>query len=123
MEFLNHPLCVTGMALLLVGITMLAPFATQKCQEYWNRYAKGMGFANLLFGHFAYKVPLDEKRSMDMRIYQQDRIVDYFFSSISCAITEPTAISSIAAHRKKQRVFIIIRIRVYQHQVDIQIYV
>ena len=80
MEFLNHPLCVTGMALLLVGITMLAPFATQKCQEYWNRYAKGMGFANLLFGHFAYKVPLDEKRSMDMRIYQQDRIVDYYLA-------------------------------------------
>lgn len=80
MEFLNNPFLIFLMVLLMLGITTLAPFCMQKIQVYWTRYAENVRLGNRIFNYFGYVVPTDEKRAMDIRIYQETRMVLHYLS-------------------------------------------
>lgn len=81
--FLNSPICMVVIFAILCGITILSPVLSNKVKKYWASLAQRATQANRLYsfyGFFAY----DNKRALDIRIYNQNDLCrESFFSNNS----------------------------------------
>ncbi|WP_322175125.1 ABC transporter ATP-binding protein [Acutalibacter caecimuris] len=72
--WLNHPLCLAGMAALLLLSVLLSGALSNRAQGYWARYDGTQG--NRLFT-FLYFIGMRERhRGTDIRTYAQDRFLE-----------------------------------------------
>lgn len=74
LQWLNHPLFVICLFILLIVGTILPPFFTNKSQSYYVHLASESKEANRFGMFFSYYMNLAE-RGLDVRIYEQDKIV------------------------------------------------
>ena len=51
---LNHPLFILGLTILLLGVTLLRPFITNKANAGWGALAEESRFGNRVFSHFQF---------------------------------------------------------------------
>lgn len=70
---LNHPLFLAVMLLLMGGITVLAPALHNQIGKYWVKYTDMATFSNRIFSFFGFEVGMNRERSMEVRIYREDR--------------------------------------------------
>ncbi len=74
LAWLNHPLCLAGMGLLLVASVLLSSMLSNKGFAYWASYDGTQG--NRTF-HFYYFIAMAERqRSADIRAYAQDNYIE-----------------------------------------------
>lgn len=69
--WLNHPLCLAGMALLLVLSVTLSSALINKGNSYWSKYDGTAG--NRAFSFFNFIAIRERFRGTDIRIYAQDK--------------------------------------------------
>ncbi|MGI5899633.1 MAG: ABC transporter ATP-binding protein [Christensenellales bacterium] len=77
--FLNSPLFVGALIVLMAGVTLLAPTLSNKAESYWVRCAEDARMGNRYFGFFSFMAH-DKKRALDIRTYRQDIICDNYAS-------------------------------------------
>lgn len=79
---LNHPLFIAVLAVLIIGISILAGKLNAAVAKSWSRFGEAATLGNRLFAHFGF-IGLDTERSMDIRMYDQHRLVRTYWDSIS----------------------------------------
>ncbi len=70
LAFLNHPLFILLVLVLLLGVALLGPSFANKAENYWNGYADMAKLVNRQFSAFSGKV-WERKLALDQRIYSQ----------------------------------------------------
>ena len=78
---LNHPLFILGLTILLLGVTLLRPFITNKATAGWGALAEESRFGNRVFSHFQYDFYADTERAADVRMYQQINVAEHYSKS------------------------------------------
>ena len=78
---LNHPLFILGLTILLLGVTLLRPFITNKANAGWGALAEESRFGNRVFSHFQYDFYADTERAADVRMYQQINVAEHYSKS------------------------------------------
>lgn len=78
---LNHPLFILGLTILLLGVTLLRPFITNKANAGWGALAEESRFGNRVFSHFQYNFYADTERAADVRMYQQINVAEHYSKS------------------------------------------
>ena len=78
---LNHPLFILGLTVLLLGVTLLRPFITNKATAGWGALAEESRFGNRVFSHFQYDFYADTERAADVRMYQQITVAEHYSKS------------------------------------------
>ncbi len=74
LAWLNHPLCLAGMVLLLALSVLLTSALSNKANTYWASYDGTQGNRNF---HFFYYIALAERhRAADIRAYAQDNYIE-----------------------------------------------
>lgn len=79
---LNNPVFIVVLAILIVGISILAGKLSAMATKCWSDYAKEATFGNRLFGHFGF-VGMDQERSIDIRMNDQQKLVSAYWSGNS----------------------------------------
>ena len=81
--FLNNPLCVILIFVVLCGTTLLSPALSNRAKKYWANLAGKATQENRLYsfyGFFAY----DNRRAPDIRVYRQNELCrEWFFQNNS----------------------------------------
>jgi ATP-binding cassette subfamily B protein len=77
---LNRPIFVLLFALLMVGISILAGKISAASDKMWNDLAEEATLGNRLFSHFGF-VGGAKERSVDIRMNDQQRLVDAYWSN------------------------------------------
>lgn len=78
LTMLNHPLFIVAMILITLLVPILSSLCSIKAGSYWVKYADEARFGNRLFGYYGY-LAMDRKRALDMRIYNQQEIGQYYY--------------------------------------------
>ncbi len=78
---LNHPLFILGLTILLLGVTLLRPFITNKANAGWGALAEESRFGNRVFSHFQFDFYADTERAADVRMYQQINVAEHYSKS------------------------------------------
>ena len=78
---LNHPLFILGLTILLLGVTLLRPFITNKANAGRGALAEESRFGNRAFSHFQYDFYADTERAADVRMYQQINVAEHYSKS------------------------------------------
>lgn len=73
LSVLNHPLFLTAMLLIMGFITVLSPVIYNQTGKYWVRYTDMATFSNRISTFFEYTLVMERERSMEERIYRQER--------------------------------------------------
>ncbi len=74
LSWLNHPLCLLGMGILLAAAVALSAFAGDKANSYWAKYDGTQGNRDFVYFFF---VGMEERhRGVDIRTYAQDRFLE-----------------------------------------------
>ena len=81
LTLLNHPLFILGLTILLLGVTLLRPFITNKANAGWGALAEESRFGNRVFSHFQYDFYADTERAADVRMYQQINVAEHYSKS------------------------------------------
>jgi ATP-binding cassette subfamily B protein len=79
---LNNPAFIVVLAILIVGISILAGKLTAMATKCWSDHAEEATFGNRLFGHFGF-VGMDKERSIDIRMNDQQKLVSAYWSGNS----------------------------------------
>ena len=74
---LNNPLMIIGVLLGMLSITLLAPLCRNKSTALLMRAVESIKTGNRFFGYFG-SFAEDKKRRMDIRMYEQDRILKHY---------------------------------------------
>lgn len=74
----NHPLFVIAMLGALLFTAFASPYCTYKADSHWINYADDSKLGNRLFFFYGY-LSQDPHKALDMRMYQQYHICDYYF--------------------------------------------
>ena len=75
---LNHPLFVFVLIILILCITFISPALSNKSNQYWTRESDMSRMGNRWF-YFLWRKMCDEPgRQLDVRIYEQDKVVDKY---------------------------------------------
>lgn len=74
LAWLNHPLCLAGMAGLMLASVALSARLANKAQGYWDRYDGTAG--NRGFSFFYFIAMRERHRAADIRAYAQDRFLE-----------------------------------------------
>ena len=74
LAWLNHPLCLAGMAGLLAGSVALSAKLANEAQGYWDRYDGTAG--NRGFSFFYFIAMRERHRAADIRTYAQDDFLE-----------------------------------------------
>ena len=72
--WLNHPLCLAGMAGLMILSVLGASALANKANSYWARHDGTAG--NRIFGFYAFIAMSERHRGTDIRIYEQDQFIE-----------------------------------------------
>lgn len=76
---LNHPSFILVLAVLMVGISILAGRFSAASTKCWSDHASEATFGNRLFAHFGF-IGLSKERSVDIRMYNQQNLVHTYWS-------------------------------------------
>ena len=79
---LNNPLFILVLAILMVGVSILAGKFSAASTKCWSDLAEEATFGNRLFGHFGF-VGMDKERSVDIRMNDQQRLISAYWSTNS----------------------------------------
>ncbi|MCD7734554.1 MAG: ABC transporter ATP-binding protein/permease [Clostridiales bacterium] len=71
MTWLNHPLCVLGVLVLLLLGAVTAPALYNRGDAYWVKYAESILYANRAFRFYGYTASTQRGRAEDARMYRQ----------------------------------------------------
>ncbi len=75
--FLNHPLFIVGVIVLMISITLLAPYFSYKGESYFAKYSNMHNLGNRMFGFFGW-LGYKKELSTDVRMYRQDLLCDKY---------------------------------------------
>lgn len=75
--FLNHQLFTFGIIIIMIGITLLAPYFSFKGNSYFAKNAANHNLANRMFGFFGW-LGYNKELSTDIRMYRQDLLCDKY---------------------------------------------
>lgn len=70
LAFLNHPICLVAMVLVMLGVAFLSPVCVNRSNAYWGMNGEEMRLGNRIFSRFGFDCN-QASRSLDMRIYEQ----------------------------------------------------
>ena len=76
--YLNNPLVVLSVIVLMLAITFIAPVLNNKSGSYFAKYADSHTFENRLFEFFG-MLGYDRELATDVRMYRQDKICDRYY--------------------------------------------
>lgn len=76
----NHPIFIVIIVAAMFGTTALSAFLSTKSNEYYSNFAKEGRFGNNIFSFFGRAVT-DKRRAIDMRMYNQQDICKYYFTT------------------------------------------
>ena len=76
---LNHPLFILVLAVLMVGVSILAGRFSAASTKCWSDHASEATFGNRMFQHFGF-IGLSKERSVDIRMYSQQNLVHTYWS-------------------------------------------
>lgn len=79
---LNHPLFILVLAILMVGVSILAGKFSAASTKCWSDFAEEATFGNRLFGHFGF-IGMDKERSIDIRMNNQQKLVSAYWNKNS----------------------------------------
>lgn len=71
LAFLNHPLFLTGLLLLMIGVAVCAPLLANRTELGWVRLAKQMQYGNRVYTFNGF-LGKNRERALDIRTYRQD---------------------------------------------------
>ena len=74
---LNNPIFIVVVIVLLLSITLLAPYFEYKGSEYFAKYSNLHNLGNRMFGFFGW-LGYKKKISTDVRMYRQDLLCDKY---------------------------------------------
>lgn len=74
LEFLNKPVCIAAIHMLMLLIAAIAPMCTNQSGRYWSKWAPEARFGNRCFMFYGF-MSSDRKRAADLRMYQQQEKV------------------------------------------------
>jgi len=74
LAWLNHPLCLAGMAALLAGSVLASGALLNRANAYWSRFDGAAG--NRGFSFFGFIAMQERHRGTDIRAYAQDRFLE-----------------------------------------------
>ena len=77
LTFLNHPIFVALLLVLVAGATVLGPVFKNKSQYCWTACAEDARFGNRVFGAFGF-ISGDAHRAFDFRIYKQEDMAEHY---------------------------------------------
>src|SRR5699024_10389516 len=77
---LNAPLLTLGALAVLLGITFLAPWCQNKCNQFFVRITQQARDANRSFTFCFGSVPAPE-RAADVRMYSQEKLVNHYWEN------------------------------------------
>ena len=72
--WLNHPLCLAGMAALMAASVVGASALAGKANSYWARHDGTAG--NRVFGFYGFVAISERQRGTDIRVYGQDQFIE-----------------------------------------------
>ncbi len=78
LAILDHPACPFLLAAVMAAIALLSSACAQKAQDYWTRHAARTRFGNRL-ADFYITAGRDRKRALDMRIYDQQKVLRHLY--------------------------------------------
>ena len=79
---LNNPLFIIALAILMVGVSILAGKFSAASTKCWSEFAEEATFGNRLFSHFGF-VGMDKERSVDIRMNDQQRLISAYWTANS----------------------------------------
>lgn len=94
--FLNHPLTVLCIAVLLTAVTVLAPLCHTKAEDHIARQVSLFTAGNRIFSFYGF-MAYDRTRSLDVRIYNQQDFCHQCFLSCADAFGPKGSIGRTAA--------------------------
>ena len=77
---LNNPVFIFALAILMVGISILAGKLSATTTKCWSDYAEEATFGNRLFEHLGF-IGMDKERSIDIRMNNQQKLVSAYWST------------------------------------------
>jgi len=75
--FLNHPLFIIGVIILMILVTLLAPYFSYKGDSYYAKNANLHNLGNRMFSFFGW-LGHNKELATDVRMYRQDLICDKY---------------------------------------------
>ncbi len=79
LTLLNHPLAVLAVAVLLAAVTFLSPVCHTRAGQIEAKQDSQTLMENRAFSFYGYMATHDRSRSLDVRIYNQQKICRHFF--------------------------------------------
>ncbi len=79
---LNNPVFILVLAILMIGISILAGKLSATATKCWSDYAEEATLGNRLFEHFGF-IGMDKERSIDIRMNNQQNLVSAYWNSNS----------------------------------------
>lgn len=80
LQLLNHPLFILIIAVVMVGVSILAGKCSAAFIQHWSAFNEDATFGNRLFSHFGFAV-MDAKRAVDMRMNRQQNLVRAYWQT------------------------------------------
>lgn len=81
LTILNNPLFLLFIVILMIIVTFASPIFSNKANEYWIGYASNAKFGNRMFFFYGF-MGYDRSRSMDVRMYRQDKLCRHYMKNI-----------------------------------------
>jgi len=78
LTILNHPLFILVFAAVMIGISLLAGRLYTKSADYWSGVSEEATFGNRLYTFFGF-IGVQKERASDMRIYNQQNLVESYW--------------------------------------------
>lgn len=79
---LNNPLFIIALAILMVGVSILAGKFSAASTKCWSDFAEEATFGNRLFEHFGF-IGMEKERSIDIRMNNQQNLVSAYWDTNS----------------------------------------
>ena len=97
LAWLNHPLSLAVMLLILLTAAVLSPALYNRGQAYWARSGEAARLGNRIFSFYTYAAIRERGRGLDIRTYRQDRLFDRKYEeNIDTGFTEKSEMAGYA---------------------------
>ncbi len=78
--FLNNPLFIVLLLMVVFGISAISSVCTGKAEGYWSAQTERGTFSNRIFSFYGFNV-FDTERAADFRLYEQGQIRKHYYRS------------------------------------------
>lgn len=80
---LNHPIFMIGILLLILCVIFLSSMLANKAYLIWGKLSEEATFGNRLVGHFGFIESGSKEKDMDLRMYRQIDLAEYYAKSVN----------------------------------------